>query len=143
MNSSFNNALTQETPGKVFSLLGAAMFSMAFLLAVSVSNAGFGGTEQQLPNPFSAQNVVASIDGAANSYSNFLTANLFQPLAVQMDLLKDNAGFIADNSGLTYALGLSEPEQGQVAGASIKKVGGYAPEKSSGVFEGLYHALIQ
>jgi hypothetical protein len=146
MNQNFNNALTQETPGKVFALLGVAMFSMAFMLGVALSDASFEKQYAALPNPFALDNVVSSIDNAAYAYSGFLQDNLFSPLAVQMDVLKDNAGFVAENSGLTYALGFSEPAQnvGQVAGASIQKLQTYIPaSEGDGVLDGLYRALIQ
>ncbi len=68
--------MTQETPAKIFSLLGAAMFSMFLLFAVSATNASFDRTETALPDMFNPSSVMAVLDSISNSYSKFAQANL-------------------------------------------------------------------
>src|SRR5438552_13969432 len=76
-----NKNMIEETPTKVMGFLGAALVSLAFLFSVTVTNASFSGTEPglSLPDPFGPQNVVHTLDAVANSYNNFLMANLFRP----------------------------------------------------------------
>lgn len=121
-----NNFLTQETPGKVMTLLGASLVSMFFLFAVSVSNVGFGvNAEKPFPDPFAAPKVMAVLDVASNQYSAFLTANFINPISQQYALLGDNVMFVAqtDSSQIAQSLGLDKlmayQDRPQVAGAFI------------------------
>ncbi len=145
MNQLINNALTQETPGKVMALLGTAMFSLAFLFAVASTDIGFNGSTTEINDPFSMQNVVSGIDSIASAYDKFLYANLVQPAEETYALYADNLAWLADNSGVTYALGFSQDSQtqpvvsGQVAGASTIKY----QAKNSGMIDLLYHTLTQ
>ncbi len=142
--------LTEETPAKVMSLAGVALFSMFFLLGASASNASFAGMENQLPNPFAPEKVVAVIDSAANSYSNFLAMNLFEPVKADYAMYKDNASWVMDNSSesIVAIAGLqkfvepasyqSVPQGPAVAGAYTEKK---APVKFS--LDKLYSMLIE
>lgn len=120
-----NKVLTQETPAKVISLLGVAIFSLSFLFAVSVTDASFSGTRAPVYNPFSAENVMAVIDQTAASYSQFMDTNFIQPLMADYKVYGENLVFAFKESGLAYALGveslMDNPQvlQGQVAGAYI------------------------
>jgi hypothetical protein len=91
--------MTQETPAKVFSLLGAAMFSMFLLFGVSVSNASFNQTEVALPDIFAPSNVLSVLDNTSKSYSNFLAANLFQPLQQDYAIAQDNINYLTEEAG--------------------------------------------
>ena len=83
-------AMTQETPGKVMSLLGAALFSMAFLVSVAYTNASFTQTEIAMPSPFDPGSVVSGIDQIASSYSNFLYANVIDSVSQDFALAGDS-----------------------------------------------------
>ncbi len=103
------------------SLVGTALFSMAFLFSVTVSNASFSGVESPIPDVMGPQNVMAVLDVASNSYSSFLATNLFNPAQESFALAADNISYIAENAGyelatLTGYQGSSSP---QVAGASV------------------------
>jgi hypothetical protein len=144
MNETINNALTQETPGKVMALLGTAMFSLAFLFTVVSTDSSFSGTPLAVNDPFSIENVVATIDSAAASYDKFLYANLVQPAEETYSLYADNISWLADNSGVTYALGFSETETvsqttGQVAGATTYNY----KQANTGVLDVIYQVLTQ
>lgn len=94
--------MTEESPQKVLSLLGVALVSMSFLFAVTITNASFTKTEMPLPDVFGPQNVVSVLDGAANDYSNFVTAYLVQPaqsdLAYFVSSVNQNAAWVMDNA---------------------------------------------
>ncbi|MDR3642018.1 MAG: hypothetical protein P4L74_00115 [Candidatus Doudnabacteria bacterium] len=90
--------LTHESPGKVVSLLGASMVSMLFLFMVTISNASFQQA-QVLPDPFASSHVVAMVDIASNSYSNFINQNLIAPAGRDYGFVGDDVAFIADNAG--------------------------------------------
>lgn len=141
------NALTRETPSKVFSWLIASLFSMALLFVVSGSDASFEGTRVQLADPFAPANVINVIDRAAADYNRFLSANFLRPLAYDYQIYADNAVWALKESGLTYALGIdrlvdgSLPFQGQVAGVSTSKQKTYS---SGGLgMNDLYSLLIR
>ncbi len=91
--------LTQETPAKVLSLVGASLFSMFFLFAVSNTNASFTGTESSLPDIASPARVMSVLDNAANSYSNFVDAYLVKPGVESYAFGKDNLDYIIDEAG--------------------------------------------
>ncbi len=129
--------LTHETPGKVFSLLGIAIFSMAFLFSVNVTDAGFNGTHSPLPDPFSPDRVMAVLDTSSHAYSMFLNANLFAPLQQNYALVSDNSVFVAQSTGqelaslfgssqapATTAVAQAAPA-GQVAGAHTNQPARY------------------
>jgi hypothetical protein len=144
MNETISNALTQESPGKVMALLGTAMFSLAFLFAVVSTDSSFSGTSVAVNDPFSIENVVATIDSAAASYDKFLYANLFQPAEETYALYSDNLAWLADNSGLTYALGFNDTKAvsqttGQVAGATTYKY----QQSNTGLLDVIYQVLTQ
>jgi hypothetical protein len=128
--------MTEETPTKVMGFLGAALMSMAFLFVVTATDASFAGTKSAMPDPFAPQHVVAVIDSAANGYSGFLTAYLFQPAqsdyAYFTGSVKDDSSWVLDNTDtqIVAMAGLSDllwqeptpmahpsPHSGHVAGA--------------------------
>ena len=96
------NIITQETPGKVMGLVGACMFSMLFLFAVSITNQSFTNSEFSFPNPFSPENVVAVLDSTAHSYGIFVADNFTGPLNNDLASLNynvhENLAFVMDNS---------------------------------------------
>ncbi len=143
--------LIKETPEKVLSLVGAALFSFAFLFAVSATDASLAGTYASIPDPFSPEKVVAVVDNVAQSYSNFLSANFIQPLAVDYKVYGENLVWLAQQSGVVKFLGLERSEvslaykqpvavlQGKVAGAMI-----FAPRSNSGFsVDDIYGLLIR
>ncbi len=141
--------MTQETPVKVFSLLGLALTSMFFLLAVSATNASFAGVESPFPDPFSPDKVVMVLDNAANAYSRLVYVNLVEPGQADYALAADNLGFIGQEAGpqiMSY-LGLDGQNQPifEVAGASQQIVVSqyYPPEKLELNMSKLYSFLIQ
>lgn len=102
--------MTQETPAKVFSLLGVALTSMFFLFAVSATNASFTQTEKTFPAIFNPEVVVASIDVAANNFSKFVQTNLVAPGVQSYAIGQENINFIIDEASpqiLAYT-GLSQ-----------------------------------
>src|SRR5882724_8761398 len=82
--NNMTNFLTEETPAKVIGLLSVALTSMFFLFVVTASNADFSGAKNPFPQGPSPANVVAVLDVASNSYSNFLNANLISPVGQQV-----------------------------------------------------------
>ena len=119
--------MTNETPGKIFALLGVALTSMAFLFVVTATNASFSGTEpgsgSQLLSMFNPDKVMAVLDNVSASYSHFLAVNLFQPARQDALALRDTGRWIIDNTDtqILAAVGLSSlakvDDQPQVAGA--------------------------
>ena len=115
------------------SLVGAALFSMAFLFAVTATDSSFSGTSSSISayDIFAPQKVVAVIDNGAKGYSDFLAANLFGPAQESYALAAENFAYIGDNAaepivamlkldGLltkTQDYGVAHP---QVAGAHIE-----------------------
>lgn len=141
-----NSALTNETPGKVLSLLGLSLFTIAFMFSVSITEASFAGTNQPLPEPISSAKAMSVVDHVAASYSNFLTVNFIAPVSADYQLYGENISFAFKESGLAYALGVenlvygeSSHTQGQVAGASI--VNPEYTQAGAGV-ERLYSMLV-
>lgn len=122
------NFLTQETPGKVFGLLGASFVSMFFLFAVTVSNASFERMETPFPDVFAPSKVVAVLDNVASNYSQFVFANLVNPAKQDYGFYADNISYIGQEVGpvllkVAGLQGLSSSkvayfESGQVAGSS-------------------------
>lgn len=146
-------ALTRETPGKVFGLLTAAMASLMFLFAVSFTEASFQGTREHFPEPFSSQNVISAIDSAASGYGKFVDAVLVEPFKQDIALYKANIDWIVENDGdlaILRAVGLEElaaveaftvpavqsaPNKPRVAGVKIK----FKPKNSSsGLLDAMY-----
>jgi hypothetical protein len=131
--------MTQETPAKVFSLLGAALFSMALLFSVTLSNASFDKVYSPLPDIGSPTQVVSMLDYASNGYSKFVYANLITPAKYTFAFMGDNAAYAAQNAGsqILQMAGLEGSSQlvvlrPQVAGASIKAVPGNLYSSSGG-----------
>ncbi len=119
-------AMTQETPLKVLLLTGTALFSLAFMFAVSATDASFSGTRQALPDPFASASVVAAVDQAAAGYSQFLTANFIEPVASQYSVYADNIAWISQEVSSPHAAqGLAavpvNAAEGQVAGDFVNK----------------------
>jgi hypothetical protein len=91
--------MTQETPAKVFSLLGTALFSMAFLFAVTLSNASFTQVYNPLPNPLAPANVMAMVDNVSHDYAMFVQTDLVNPGQQSYAMAADNIAFIGQNAG--------------------------------------------
>lgn len=110
--------LTEETPGKVMGLVGAALFSMAFLFGVSMSNASFQGAEFSLANPFAPEKVVSVVDTAVQSYANALTG-FVEPARQAVALHVSEIQWIASEASpqLAKAMGTGSRPKAQVAGA--------------------------
>jgi hypothetical protein len=123
--------LNHESPAKVFSLMGTALFSMAFCLMVSVTNASFEGTREAIPEPFSEQNVISFLDNTASSYSKFVDFALLKPMNEDLAFYKDVVNWAVENDtdvAIVNALGLESLAQvdaggvvksGKVAGAFV------------------------
>ena len=144
--------MTQETPAKVFSLLGTAVFSMFFLFAVASTNASFSKTETTLPDAFSPNNVMAFLDNVSSSYSNFVDANVVEPAQDSYAIAKYNLDYIIDEAGpsiLAYTglSGLAEvpTAQPQVAGAFTQAASSqnYQPVGEGFSIDNLYALLIR
>jgi hypothetical protein len=86
--------MTEETPVKVMGFLSASLLSLAFLFAVTVTDASFSGTATALPqgpfdpgkvvsvlqaDPFGPDHLMAVLDNVSSGYTKFLTAYLFEP----------------------------------------------------------------
>lgn len=133
--------MTEETPVKVLSLLGAAVVSMFFMAAVSVSGVTWSGNSgAAIADPFSPNNVMAFVDQAAWVYSDAVDAFLVNPAVSDFAFIPENLGWIAENAelALAVAVGLQDPlpqvsapqrVQGQVAGATI-----YVPQYNDNIF---------
>jgi hypothetical protein len=138
-------AMTTETPAKVFSLLAAALASLAFMFCVSTTDASFSGTLNQVPDPFAPAKVVSVIDRAAASYSSFLSANFINPLVADYKVYGDNLAWIAREGNLAYYMGVDnlgearQLPQGRVAGAYTEDT-----DSSGGLsIDNLYSILIR
>ena len=140
----------QETPGKVMSLLGAAMFSMFLLFGVSLTNANFVNTENSMPDVFAPTNVVSFIDQVSADYSQFVYT-LAAPAEQSYALAADNLSFIIDEAspsilaytGLTELADIDRVNSvlPQVAGAYTEQVS-YASANDSLSVDKLYDTLI-
>ncbi len=151
MKKTAAKVMTQESPEKVFSLLIASLFSMAFLFAVTTTDASFAGAQTQAYDLFAPQRVVSVLDSAAASYSKFISNNFLQPLTADYTVYADNRAWILKESGVTYALGIdqltngkpvNEVSSGQVAGASIVKQESYSSGEGLGI-DSIYSLLIR
>lgn len=118
--------MTEETPAKVASLLGVALSSMFMLLAVSMTQASFQGTEVAMADPFSPAKVMSVLDNTSADYSMFLQRNLFTPVKNDLAFYQDTGSWIIDNSDMAIvkSLGLEKFAQAdvgepKVAGAFI------------------------
>ena len=146
--SGIADALVRETPGKVVSLLTASLFSLAFMFAVSATDASFVGSKVALADPFAPEKVMAVIDSTASSYSQFLSANFLQPLASDYRVYGDNLAYVFKESGMAYALGIEKVAAGDGQTQSQPKVAGTFTQKTeyhSGGFgiDTLYSVLIR
>ncbi|MBI3231640.1 MAG: hypothetical protein HYZ51_00985 [Candidatus Doudnabacteria bacterium] len=113
--------LTEETPGKVMGLVGVALFSMAILFGVSMSNASFQGAEYALPNPFAPQKVVSVVDTGVQSYANAL-AGFLEPARQAIALHVSEMQWIVSEASpsIARAMGAGSHPKAQVAGAFTK-----------------------
>jgi hypothetical protein len=152
-------AMTQETTGKVMTLLGAAMLSMAFLFSVSYTNASFEKTEIAMPSPFEPATLLSAVDNASKSYSDFMYAYVIDSVKQDYALAGENLAWLSDNakSGMLAMVGIQEqPEISQtqlafaagspvVAGAytSMTEEMSAQQPKTGGVIQALYSILIQ
>lgn len=138
------NFLVEDTPAKVLGFSFAAIFSMAFLFAVSASNASFQGSEYSLPNPFAPGKVVSVIDRAAASYSGVL-ADFTQPARAALAVHVQEMKWIMDEAAepLASALGLEGPAVPSKEAPS-KVAGAFTIAGSSDAFsvDTLYEMLI-
>jgi hypothetical protein len=109
--------MIEETPERVMGFLGAAMFSLALLFAVTVTDASFSGTAAPLPqgpfgpdaivsmlkaDPFGPDHLMATADNISSSYAKFLTAYLFEPEDRDVNQLaydiQQNYNWVMDNA---------------------------------------------
>ena len=98
--------LTEETPGKVLTLLSASLLSMGFLFAVTITNASLQSS-QALPNPFGPSQVMASLDIVSHDYAMFVNQQA-QPMEQSLAVASDQFAWIGDNAAqpIVHALGL-------------------------------------
>ena len=145
--------MTNETPAKVMGLLAVSLSSMFFLFAVCVTNANFNQTQNAFPDPFNPAKVVAMVDNVSNSYSNFLSANLFRPAQNSYAIYQYNLAYVMDNAapsimamtGLqNYAYDSYLPGKPTVAGASTQVPSSQVPAASVGGFSlgGALYSLL-
>ena len=140
--------MTQETPAKVFSLLGAALVSLSFMFAVTVSNASFTQVYNPVPDIFAPAKVMTVLDKASNSYSNFVYAQFIRPEAPGFAMAADNLAFIGQEAGpqLSSLLGLKAQNayayRPEVAGASTQVIVSKYYPASSGGGPGLFSLLL-
>ena len=113
-------AMTQETPGKVLSLLGVAVASLAFLFMVNVSDASFSGTVSPVADPFAPAKVMAMVDTAANSYARLLNP-IIVPGEQDYALAADNIEWLTSNAqdGLVAMLGINDSSAYQSAAPQV------------------------
>ena len=90
--------MTQETPAKVFSLLGTAMFSLLFLFAVSSTNASFTQTENVFPDVFNPEKIVMTLDNISSSYSRFVDVYLVQSGRQSYAIGMDNINYVIEEA---------------------------------------------
>src|SRR4051812_12360300 len=102
--------MTNETPAKIFSLLGVALTSLAFLFMVTTTDASFSGTSAHVADPFAPEKVMAVLDSVSSSYSHFLAANLVNPAQQDFAVVTDNVSWIASNAkdGAVAMLGIQD-----------------------------------
>jgi hypothetical protein len=139
--------MTQETPAKVLSLLGISLVSMAFMFAVTISNASFTQVYNPVPDIFGPSKVVAALDNVSNSYSNFVYAQFVRPEAPEYAMAADNLAFIGQNAGsqISNFLGLGQQnvyaDRPEVAGESTEIVTSNLYPSSGGGM-GLFSLLL-
>src|SRR3989344_3959818 len=126
------NFLVDDTPEKIVGFTTAALFSMAFLFSVSVSNASFERAEYSLPDPFAPANVVSVIDRAAASYSNALM-EFVEPTRQAFSVHMEQISWIGDEASgpIAQFLDLEEYNGPQVAGAFTQAESGFTVSGSS------------
>jgi hypothetical protein len=141
--------LHEETPSKVLSLLGVAMFSLAFMFTVSVSEASFSQTYVSLPDPFGPESVVATVDHTAAGYTSFLNAYLLEPTKQDLSQATEGLAWIWDNSkedvvvalGLDGVTGVYKDTTGTVAGAYTSIAD--QPQGGTLNMDSIYEAIIE
>lgn len=147
--------MTEETPTKVVSLLGVALSSLAFLFMVSATDASFSGTALSVPDPFAPEKVVAVIDNATASYSNFLIANLIAPASQDFAIAADSVGWVAENAqdGALAFMGItpsSDTEAVAFQPRPVERVAGahttqpaVREQSRAGLLDAIYSLLIE
>jgi hypothetical protein len=112
--------MMNETPAKVISLLGVALTSLAFLFAVTVTDANFSKVQVQFPDPFNPEKVMAVLDTAANSYSTFVAMNLVEPAKKDFAVAADNISWVSQNAkdGAVAMLGITQDQQPYSSGVA-------------------------
>ncbi|HVY67999.1 MAG TPA: hypothetical protein VHA30_03860 [Patescibacteria group bacterium] len=147
--------MTQETPAKVFSLLGVALSSLFFLFAVTVTNASFSQTEKPFPATFNPDRVMAFLDQTSNSYARFFHEDFVAPGVQSYAIMQDNVNYVIDEASpsILHYTGLSSladvsnsvpTAMPQVAGASVSKaLGGNYGQTGTFSVDTLYSFLIR
>ncbi len=147
--------MTQETPTKVVSLLGVALSSLAFLFMVSATDASFSGTAMRVSDPFAPEKVVAIIDNATASYSNFLTAHLVAPATQDFALAADSVAWVAGNAqdGALALMGITPSDDAELVAfqpRAVERVAGAQTTLSqvkgtsrAGLLDAIYSLLIE
>lgn len=134
--------MTDETPVKVLSLVGAAVISMFFMAAVANSGVAWGeNSGVAISDPFSPANVMAVVDQTANVYSDAVNGYFLTPVNSDFGFMPENLAWIKDNAELTLAVavGLDDPLP-QVTAASGRAIGHvagantYNPEYYDNIF---------
>ena len=119
--------MTQETPGKIFSLLGVAMAFMAFLFFVSVSDASFSRA-RAVADPFGPASVLGALDNVSNVYGKAADTYLFSPLQDDLAYYQDSLNWVIDNADMAIlnTLGLGQLAEAPVSAGSpaLPKVAG-------------------
>ncbi len=123
--------MTEETPVKVMSLLGVSLFSLAFMFAISASDASFSRANA-LPQAPTPENVVAMLDSTASSYGNFVHSYITGPasesLAFYGQSYHEGLAFVMDNADtkIVAMAGLSSlvPDYSKPQTASAGSVAG-------------------
>ncbi len=147
--------LTEETPAKIMGLLTISLASLAFLFVVTATDATFQGTTAKVYNPFAPEKVVAVIDSTAATYTNFLQANLFNPVEQSVAMTTDNVSWIVSNAAYSFGIQPSSEtpsvnQVSRVAGAHVsappvkpvpEKTSQATSQSSGGVFSPIFAIL--
>ncbi len=147
-----NEFLNQETPGKVFALLGTSLLTLAFLFGVSLADASFAGASKPLPDLFGPAKVMAVLDTASNSYSKFVASYIVKPGAQDYGVAADNLSWVFGNAGeelgrllsvrsaarQSRTMLASAAQDGMVAGAATAQLA-----QGSFNIDSIYRVLVQ
>lgn len=137
--------MTEETPGKVLGCTAVALFSMALLFSVSLTNANFHSSEVAFPDPFAPGKVISLIDQAAASYSKAVM-DFSVPAREAFAIHKEGMQWImAEASGpMVNILGLQSFASASQPQNVPKVAGAYTNQESFEVFsvDSLYKVLF-